>query len=444
MTATAAGPARRVSPPPRRTAWTVVVPLLAAVVLGALAGFAALPVLLAALALVVGAAVVLRLEWVALALVAVSVFEDYAAHAGPGVVKGLAVLLVVAWLIRRCRGRLHHAPRSPVLVAALAFVVVLLLATALHNNGAAGRDVLLRYAGFLAVLFVLADVLRGGLRPARLAQVYVVAAAAAAVCGLLTFALGADRRVGGPIGDPNDFAFFLLPAVALGLAVRRTTRRSWPWDAATVVVLVATLGTLSRGALVGLSVMAVLAVAAGMIRLRGAVALVAVVSMAAGLVAVAFPGLVSVSLQQKDFVAQQNVSERLDLWTAAAEMTVTHPVLGMGPGAFALHHRDFTTSLPDDINHPLDVAHNTWLELSSELGVLGFLAFLAMLVVAFAQAWSVWRRRRDPVAAAVCVGLVGTAASATFVTEQYYLPMWLLCALAVGVAAHADAREDDA
>ena len=122
---------------------------------------------------------------------------------------------------------------------------------------------LLRYAGFLAVLFVLADALRGGLRPERLAQVYVAACAVAAVCGLLTFAVGADRRVGGPIGDPNDFAFFLLPAVALGLAVRRTTRRRWPWDVATVVVLVAILGTLSRGALVGLAAMAVLAVGAG-------------------------------------------------------------------------------------------------------------------------------------------------------------------------------------
>ncbi|MFC6045358.1 O-antigen ligase family protein [Nocardioides hankookensis] len=441
MSATATGSTRRTAPP-RRTAWTVVVPLAAALVLGALAGFAPFPVLLGGLALVVGAAVVLRLEWVALALVAVSVFEDYVAHVGPGVVKGLALLLVVAWVIRRCQGRLHHAPRSPVLVAALAFVVVLLLATALHNNGAAGRDVLLRYVGFLGVLFVLADALRGGLRPVRLSQVYVVASTVAAGCGLLTFALGADRRVGGPIGDPNDFAFFLLPAVALGLAVRRTTRRAWPWDVATVVVLVATLGTLSRGALVGLAVMAVLAVGAGMVRLRGAVALVAVVSMAAGLVAVAFPGLVSVSLQQKDFVAAQNVSERLDLWTAAAQMTVEHPVLGMGPGAFALHHRDFLSSLPDDVNHPLDVAHNTWLELSSELGVLGFLAFVGMLAVAFAQAWSVWRRRRDPVAAAVCVALVGTAASATFVTEQYYLPMWLLCALAVGVAAQTGTAEE--
>jgi len=418
--------------------WTVAAPLLAAAVFGVLAGLAPLPLLLAVGGLAAITAVLLKLEWLALALVAVSLFEDYATRAGPSVVKGLAVLLVLAWVVRRCRGRLYEGPRSPVLVAALAFVVVLLLATAVHNNGAGGLAVVLRYAGFLGVLFVLADAMRGGLRPERVAQVYVVASALAACCGLLTFAVGADRRVGGPIGDPNDFAFFLLPAVALGVAVRRTTRCRWPWDLATVVVLVALLGTLSRGALVGLVAMVVLAVAAGMVRLRGAVGLAVVVGVVAGLVAATFPSLVSVSLQQKDFVAQQNVSERLDLWTAAAEMTVAHPVLGMGPGAFALHHRDYLTGLPDDVNHPLDVAHNTWLELSSELGVLGLAAFVAMLAVAFAQAWSGWRRRRDPVAAAVCAGLVGTVAAATFVTEQYYLPMWLLCAVAVGVATRED------
>ncbi len=53
-------------------------------------------------------------------------------------------------------------------------------------------------------------------------------------------------------------------------------------------------------------------------------------------------------------------------------------------------------SVPDDVNHPLDVAHNTWLELSSELGVVGLLAFVGLLATAGAVGWSVtvaaWRR----------------------------------------------------
>ena len=227
VTTTAPSPAR----------WTVAAPLLAAASFGVLAGLAPLPLVLALGGLAVVAAVLLKLEWLALTLVAASLFEDYATRAGPGVVKGLAVLLVLAWIVRRCRGRLHVGPRSPVLVAATAFVAVLLLATAVHNNGAAGLAVVLRYAGFLGVLFVLADAMRGGLRPERVAQVYVVASVVPAACGLLTFAVGADRRVGGPIGDPNDFAFFLLPlspsasrsVVRRGTAGRGTSPPSWCW-----------------------------------------------------------------------------------------------------------------------------------------------------------------------------------------------------------------------
>lgn len=422
-------------PPPRRqwVPWPVVGSIGAAVVLGFLAGYAPATIGPALLALAVLAAMVLRLELAVLVLVATSVFEDYLAVAQPAAVKAIGLLLVVAWAVRRCRGRLHTGRRSPVLEATFAFSIALMLATVVHNNGAAGLEVVLRYAGFLVVLVVLADVLRAGLAVATVARVYVAACAVAAVCGLLSYGAGLDRRVGGPIGDPNDFAFFLLPAVALGLAARTTATRRLPWDLATVLIVLAVLGTLSRGALLGLVAMAVLAVGARMVRVRTAFALAVVVGAAAVVVAVVAPGLVSTSIEQKGVVADQNVSERLELWSAAGRMTLEHPILGMGPGAFALRHEDYTSGLPDDIAHPLDVAHNTWLEVSSELGVLGLAGFVAILVAAFGTAWSAWRRRGDPYAAAVSVSLVGACVAASFVTEQYYLPLWLLCALAVGL-----------
>lgn len=422
----------------RPAAWTLALPVAGAVLLGLAVGYATPAVGLVLLGCAVLAAMVLRLEWAVLVVVASAVFEDYLAMVDPAAVKALGVLLVVAWLVRRCAGPLHHAGLSPVIEAAVAFTVALLVATVVHNNGTAGLEVVLRYAGFLVVLVVIADVVRGGLDPARLARVYVAACAVAAACGLLSYAAVADRRVGGPIGDPNDFAFFLLPAIALGLAVRGTTRRRWPWDLATVLIVVALLGTLSRGALLGLVAMGVLALAAGMVRLRTAVGLGVVAGVVVLAVVAVAPGLVTTSLEQKGVVAEQNVSERLDLWAAAGRMTLEQPLVGLGPGAFAQQHDDYTTGLPEDVNHRLDVAHNTWLEISSELGALGLLTFVALLVAAFASAWGAWRRRRDPLAAAVATALVGSAVSATFVTEQYYLPLWLLCGLAVGVAARPE------
>jgi putative inorganic carbon (HCO3(-)) transporter len=419
---------------------------LLVLLLGAVAGFAVgfrpLPVLLGAAGVVVGTALLLHVEWAALAVVASAVFEDYLHVVDPRIVKGLAVVLVAAWLLRRCRGPLPGGPHGPVLLAAAALLAVLLAATVAHPNGAAGLAVLLRWVGFLAVLAVLLDCLRAALAPRFVAQVYVWSCTAAAACGVLTYLLADQRRVVGPLGDPNDLAFFLLAALPLTLALRVGASAPRRYDAATAVLILALLGTLSRGALVGAVAALTVAVVLGSLSLRAVAGLTVTLAALAGLSVLAVPELVSTSLEQKEHVADQNVSERLDLWAAATRMTADQPVLGLGPGAFQLVHDDYLDRLPQDVNHRLDVAHNTYLETSSETGLLGLAAFLALLGSAFLAAAGRWRRDREPLAGAVAASLAGCAVAATFVTEQYFLPLWLLAALgaAVGVRESAEVR----
>ena len=409
--------------------------LVGGLLLGTSAGLQPLPTLALVVGGMVGLTLLLRLEWAALLLVGTAVFEDYLVVVDPRIVKLTAVVLIGAWMIERSAGPVRDRGRSATLFAALGLVVVLLLATVVHNNGAVGFAVLLRYAGFLAVLVVLIDAMRRGLSPARVARVYVASCAIAAALGIAGYFLGQDQRVGGPIADPNDFAFFLLAAVPLAVGVRRLGRRSWPWDLAVLLLVLAIAGTLSRGAILGLVVMTVVALVAGMIRLRVVVALGVLFGTALSLTAALFPHLVDVSLQQKEFIAEQNVSQRFQLWEAAGRMTQESPLLGLGPGSFSVYSRDYMRTVPIDPLHTLDVAHNTYLEFSSELGLLGLAAFLSILGSAFVGAWSRWRRHGDPVAGAVCVALAGGAAAAVFLTEQYFLPLWLLCALGAGLAA---------
>jgi O-antigen ligase len=386
------------------------------------------------LAVTVGLALLLHLEWAALAVVATAVFEDYLHVVEPRLVKGLAAVLVASWLLRRCRGPLPGGTTGPVPLAAVGLVVALLAATVAHANGPVGLAVLGRWLGFVAVLLVLADCLRGLIAPARVARVFVWSCTAAAGCGLLTYLLAEERRVGGPVGDPNDLAFFLLAALPLALALRSLSRRPHAYDVATALLLLGLLGTLSRGALAGLALSLVVAVLLGQLSWRAVVGLGVLLGALVAASLVAVPHLVATSLDQKEHVADQNVSERLDLWESASRMTADSPVVGLGPGAFQLWHDDYLDRMPNDVNHRLDVAHNTYLETSSELGVLGLAAFLAVLGTAVAGAVFRWRRDRDPLAGAVGSALAGTAVAAAFITEQYFLPLWLLAALAAGLA----------
>jgi putative inorganic carbon (HCO3(-)) transporter len=414
----------------------VLVPALLAVVGGAAVGLAPElvgPLLVAVLALVV---MLTRLEIALGLVVAASLFEDYLAVLDPRATKVLAALAVGSWLVRRSRGRLHSGPRTKALAAAGVLAVALLASTAV-NGVPDGGAVLVRWAGFLALLVVLVDTMRAGrLAPITLARVYVGASALAALAGIVSYTLGLDRftdgldrRVAGPIGDPNDLAFFLLAALPLSLAVRRPGWRPGVYDVATVLITLALLGTFSRGALVGLVVMLVVAVVARQVSLQQLMGVLGSLLVLTALVVGLFPDLVGESLTAKDAVADRNVAERLQLWEAAGEMALDAPLLGQGPGSFGAEHERWLEQLPVSATSDLDVAHQTYLEVAAELGLLGLAGFVGLLIAGLRGAWRAWRRDGSALASAVLAALVGTMTAACFLSEQFFLPLWLLVAL---------------
>jgi putative inorganic carbon (hco3(-)) transporter len=401
---------------------------------------------LGTLALIAGVAVgivlLLRVEWAALLFVAIEPFEDYVRSFSASAVKGLGALLILSWVIHAAFPDLgRRVPRSlprparrgglghPVGLAGIAMIAVVLASTVLHSNGPVGAEVLARYLSFLGALIVLVDLMYEDLPVRRVAAVFVGSCAAAGVVGLAGF-LGGATRANGPLNDPNDFAFFMVAALPLALVLRRSARRPVLWDLAAVVIAGATAGTLSRGALAAVAAMLIYAVYAGVIRARVVGAILAALVVLFVSVALSDPGLIENSLAQKNHVAAQNVSERLIRWKVTAEMTIDYPVLGIGPGGFRLNYDHYVDPGERDVLHQLDVAHETYLETSAELGLVGLAVFLALLGYGFAGARL---RSRQPgpqqaLAGGVCASLIGTGVAAIFLTEQYYLPLWMLAA----------------
>lgn len=192
-------------------------------------------------------------------------------------------------------------------------------------------------------------------------------------------------RVLGAFGNPNVFAEYLvllLPlVVALFFAARRLPHRVL-WLGAAAAGGLALLLTFSRGGWVGLAV-------AGVVFALSYDRRLAAVLLVAALVVVSLPAgqsLILLRLQSIVSPGDSSSAYRMAVWRETAGM-----IHDFWPSGVGLGHRAFMTVYPqymhDRTKRPFH-AHNAYLELLAETGVLGLLAF----------AWLVWRLLRSSLA----------------------------------------------
>jgi O-antigen ligase len=205
------------------------------------------------------------------------------------------------------------------------------------------------------------------------------------------------------------------------------------------------LATLSRGAAVGFGAVLIWAVVSRRISMPGLFAAVVAVLAVVSLLFVFFHTTISERLVQKSVVADKNVASRQVFWSAAWQMSLDHPVVGVGPGRFGAESQNYVLNNPIVLQNP--VVHNSYLEILAEDGPFALALFLCFLL-------SVWRglrearraamRRRDlagqRLATALQASFVWTLVSALFVSRQLSIPIWLIGGLA-GALALAWRRE---
>ena len=103
--------------------------------------------------------------------------------------------------------------------------------------------------------------------------------------------------------------------------------------------------------------------------------------------------------------ANYSIIERLAHWQAAQNMITNHPWLGVGFGNYPAAYDDYRAmKWPNALGH----AHNYYLNVWAETGVLGFAAYLLLwLVVVVKTARTAFRRDRRTLAPWLAVGLMG-------------------------------------
>jgi O-antigen ligase len=352
----------------------------------------------------------------------------------------LAFLVLLSTLAAVTGPKQSDLGRSRVLIPLAGFVAARLVSALAAPDPLGHLKVLAPLLPALLLFFVLAEWVQ--------ARRHVVA-----ICASLTaagFVLAATLLAASWLSDTPDAEAWAQAVPSPMLVVKN--------DIAVVAVLAPLpLATawLRPGWLVRLCVLgffAALLTVIGVVRSRTAllttlVAIVAFAALAGGARAIRRPGLVVIVAGLVAFALAASAlvgfglahktlhdwqgSGRLALWAAALAMFRDAPLLGHGPNSFGLHYRAYLDALQLPAWIAVDPrltpwAHNLYLELLAEQGLVGLLAFLALGAAGVAM---VRRIRRSPepelqrLGAAAGAALIAFMAAAAF--ELSFIRAWV-------------------
>lgn len=256
---------------------------------------------------------------------------------------------------------------------------------------------------------------------------------------------GPYPRICGPFRNPNAFVDYLAATAPLAiLFARDLVPRRWLIPAAGAFG-VASLFTLSSG-IGGIAVAAAIAGGA-VVPARRRVLLAGGLLVAAGflLASVGYrvpAGFGHVSVPGGEWHVLKG--PRVHTWLSAVATIRDHPVTGVGYGSLVAHaprlrrwyRQGYAEALHVD-RPPTKDAHQTWLSVAGQAGLVGLAAFVGLLV-ACVRGLSAAGRRGPPrgiaprLAVAVFAGLVGTVGyHGLFASVEEFRHVWALVALGV-------------
>lgn len=249
------------------------------------------------------------------------------------------------------------------------------------------------------------------------------------------------RDIGSVLGDPNDLALVLMFPLAFATGLLTTPRVPWYLRLLCLismgVLMMAVIATQSRGGLLGsLAVFGIFAIK--LIRSK------ALLLCIGGIAALLLYSVAGISDRSSGGAAEAGVDAsamgRLYAWEAAFKMSLDNPLTGVGLNNFYYNYFYYSSHW-DGLNHAV---HSTWFGVLAETGMLGliiFIGFITSLILTARKTLSQIALKPQAydcyliaMANAVYAGLMGTIVSATFLTQGFTWPIYILAALTIAVS----------
>ncbi len=376
-----------------------------------------------------------------------------------GLVKVAGLLLVLSWLAviaTREGSRINFFTAQPTLAYLLLLFLGWIGFSLLWAESAdAGLSSFFRYTLSLLLFPIVYSAVQSQKHVVWVTGSFITGAVIAAVVGLASPPADpfTEGRLSGVLLDPNELAAVLVAGTILAGAMAVIYRRSQGIFllglGATLLCATALVMTQSRGGFVAaIFVLVIGPLVAGRWWKQ----------VAAGALVVALCVVVLFSA-----LAPQEASERIstlesgtgrtDIWKVGWRMVEDKPALGVGAGNFqnsSIHYLLAPGVIQSDdffVDQP-KAAHNMYLQVLAELGIVGLTLF-AMILVAFIvcaiKAARTFGRcdnwRMEVLSRSLIVAIFGMLAADFFISGQFSKQLWLL--LALGPALLGVARSSE-
>ncbi len=215
------------------------------------------------------------------------------------------------------------------------------------------------------------------------------------------FTPGKIRRIFSTIGHPNLLASFNLLLICIsasGLWAERSARKKWLWGLVIILNMVCLYMTRSRGAWIsllgtsGLMFLTACFIAPRAVRWQrrhkvfwiGTSGLILVLAGIGATIIFGYSVPASLMDGSQRLSSIPAVQSRWIIWQGTFRMFHDHPLLGVGVGMFSRRFPEYRA--PELVKyHDEEVrivhAHNEYLEILAEMGLIGLCSFLAFLVL---------------------------------------------------------------
>ena len=233
-------------------------------------------------------------------------------------------------------------------------------------------------------------------------------------------------RIRGEAYGPNEFAISILPMISIcyyGIRSERKKILKIVLFVSTIIIFFALILSFSRGGLVGLIVMLI----AGFLKAKHKILVFVIGLIMFAVVASYLPSLVWERVEEtKESISNLETTSSFDstkrrylLAKAAWEIFLEYPVTGIGLGNYYWECSKYEKIHP---GRP----RSTYLEILSELGLIGFMFFLGIIFYTLRGLGRIIKKTSDGYAEGFYFGIIGFLVAAIFLHAYHEKILWFL------------------